>query len=649
MKPIAFVFALAAGACAFQTPYLISAAALSDSSIRITWRNNDAASQGYVLLRKSGNEQAFIFLDSVKDAGTNTFIDTPLADSTMYYYRMYAYTADSVSDTSNAQSATTPKKVFVPIFNAPGMNVAWDNFGPSNFVRVNIYDGSNCEDGFAVYRSDGFGAFHPMKKTTSATPADMNQSISWTDSTVARNIWYAYKAAAIRGTDTLFSNIDTVYTFRPPSPSYLVQFQKIGNYPVNYGEGPAGIWGDSLILKENPAPAGSYTVINIKDKQNPAFAGYVDSTQLIAYPLKSLFPVCLGLGVYNSYYDRQTVMWNDTSVFLGKYCDNKIVLWDNRLLVLKNQVLFLYEMEGEKLMLKDSLRVGYGRMIPALGDGLVLIERPGDYSLRVLPVRINSSGLQALHATANHWGYSMQCGTAMITNGFYNGSLYISSAQWCIGIGPGSTNRQNRQTRIINYAGDTPDFTVFNLGLASGSNSGLLLSSYVTLFLETINAEPTLYGIDIRNPKSLDSSIACKLGYSDTVSTVSGNPIQNIVVDTDSKTLYLIRLKNLSIIGYSILIDTLSTGIHHPNTVHYKQPLPAIKCYTANGIIRIETTGRSIKASLFDASGRMIDRAEFQKCAIALWKLKAPLNGIYFIRVESEGKSGTTKFLSIKK
>jgi hypothetical protein len=194
-----------------------------------------------------------------------------------------------------------------------------------------------------------------------------------------------------------------------------------------------------------------------------------------------------------------------------------------------------------------------------------------------------------------------------------------------------------------------PLFTLENMGLQNGKNSSVFLSPYVTLFLELSSSEPTLYGIDIRNPKSLSTSMACNLGYSDTVTTVSGNPIQNIVVDTVSKTLYLIRLKSLSIIGYSILIDTLSSGIIHPNIVHYQQPLPVIRCFAANGIIRIETAGHAIKAGLFDASGRMIDRAEFQKCAIALWKPQTTLNGIYFIRIESEGKSGATKVLSIKK
>jgi hypothetical protein len=47
MKNIGLLLCFSTLSFALEAPYLISAAALSDSSVELQWRNNDIATQGY--------------------------------------------------------------------------------------------------------------------------------------------------------------------------------------------------------------------------------------------------------------------------------------------------------------------------------------------------------------------------------------------------------------------------------------------------------------------------------------------------------------------------------------------------------------------------------------------------------------------------
>jgi hypothetical protein len=47
MKNIGLLLCFSTLSSALEAPYLISATALSDSSVELRWRNNDIATQGY--------------------------------------------------------------------------------------------------------------------------------------------------------------------------------------------------------------------------------------------------------------------------------------------------------------------------------------------------------------------------------------------------------------------------------------------------------------------------------------------------------------------------------------------------------------------------------------------------------------------------
>jgi hypothetical protein len=49
MKKLMVILAACSMTYALNAPYLISATALSDSSVELTWRNNDIATEGYII------------------------------------------------------------------------------------------------------------------------------------------------------------------------------------------------------------------------------------------------------------------------------------------------------------------------------------------------------------------------------------------------------------------------------------------------------------------------------------------------------------------------------------------------------------------------------------------------------------------------
>jgi hypothetical protein len=52
-------------AFSLEAPYLISANALSDSSISLAWRNNDAETEGFIVQRRDSTQTDYSIIDSV--------------------------------------------------------------------------------------------------------------------------------------------------------------------------------------------------------------------------------------------------------------------------------------------------------------------------------------------------------------------------------------------------------------------------------------------------------------------------------------------------------------------------------------------------------------------------------------------------------
>jgi len=85
-------------------PSDLSAQAMSETEIQLTWSDNASDETGFTLERKTGGEHD-VTIDLPADA--NSYLDIGLASSTTYTYRVWAYDASTTSDYSNEASAST--------------------------------------------------------------------------------------------------------------------------------------------------------------------------------------------------------------------------------------------------------------------------------------------------------------------------------------------------------------------------------------------------------------------------------------------------------------------------------------------------------------------------------------------------------------
>ena len=387
--PILLVCSLSYG---LNAPYLISATALSDSSVELSWRNNDAGTTGFIVQRKDSTEIVYHFVDSVKSPTQLTYTDmNGLLPVTLYTYQVIAYSAAEVSDTSNSLQVVTPARQI--IFNQPSVSIYW-NFDTSGAVKIRISDNANCETGYRIYRDEDFSSsFSLISQITSTNPEQMD-SIIWYDNSVSPNTWYNYHIAAYTSSDSIFSSPCSTYTFQVIQPQEVVKLQKISDFPVS----DSGSWsvkiGDSIILKESNAPAGMFTVINISDPANPLFAGYIDSATALSYPLHTLMPIYLRFGVSDRY------GYSGSNRYL---LHNNVMSWKNGVLVLTDSILTMYSIIDTSLVPVDTLNInlsGYSYSILLLNDSLLTVEHENSGTFNrdkfFSPIRLLSSGFSLL-------------------------------------------------------------------------------------------------------------------------------------------------------------------------------------------------------------------------------------------------------------
>jgi len=89
-----------------NAPSSLSGAATSPSSTAIYWTDNSSGETGFKIERKTGAAGTYSQIGTAP-ANTTSYNDTGLTASTVYYYRVRAYTADVNSSYSNEISITT--------------------------------------------------------------------------------------------------------------------------------------------------------------------------------------------------------------------------------------------------------------------------------------------------------------------------------------------------------------------------------------------------------------------------------------------------------------------------------------------------------------------------------------------------------------
>lgn len=98
-------------------PTNLIAAALGPTTIKLDWNDNSNNELGFRIERKNGFNGEFILIDSVGENITS-YTDNSVSDTTLYYYRVYAYNAQHNSAYSNIAQVTTPVPVQLVFFSA---------------------------------------------------------------------------------------------------------------------------------------------------------------------------------------------------------------------------------------------------------------------------------------------------------------------------------------------------------------------------------------------------------------------------------------------------------------------------------------------------------------------------------------------------
>ena len=641
MKKIFAVLLLSSFSYALEAPYLISATALSDSSVQLAWRNNDITTVGFIIQRKDSTDATFKTIDSVKSATVTSYTDSKnLQPQTVYTYQMLAYDATSVSVASNAQQATTSARV--EIFKKPSIKVNWD-FDTSKSVRVTIFDSSNCETGYRAFRDEGFsGSFGRLAEIISVNPG-RRDSIVWYDSTIAVNTWYNFKVAVFKSNDSIYSEACSTYTFQGIQPKQVVRLEKLGEVPVS-----ATIWsaqaGDSIICKENPSPDGKFSVINVKDSKHPKFEGYLDSTSLLSYPLQTLLPVFMKYGVSNSYTKRNVIQCKDI------------------MLVLKDSIISMHKIQNNNMAFIDSFRIikngDLETKILLLSDTILVVQfnrkdNSSSTTVFLIPIFPSPSGfgnLPEIEIGYDHYRPSSSNYSWPYIHGYYNKNVIISQDGIKGGTGlPPTIYWHNLLiydsylNRRVELPGNMPYANAYNTGLYISALDNLCTYDYMSSpHGQSENVPTELFVCNVLNPYSRTFDSLNNAIYRDTVHTQ--NQLQNILLDTLNKRVFLIFDNNLTVLGYS----NAPVGVSYqpdksPSTVKHFTFLTSP--FSRGVTIVLPFTRRPSDLFFYDLSGRLIDKMAGVTSNAVLWRPKARTTGCYFVFVKSGGVRFVERFI----
>ena len=606
------------GISALEAPYLISATPLSDTSVSLAWRNNDAATQGFIIQRCDSTEAEFATIDSVRSSIQLEYTDVKgLKPVTNYRYRIIAYNATEVSDTSNNLSITTlPHTV---LLEKPSVSLSWEP-DISKDVLVTISDYTSGETGYRLFRADGENdPYRLVAQFIGASPGNRGE-IEWHDTTISLNKWYKYRALVYYSNDSLFSDSCMILTFCaiPLSPAIL--FEKICEFPVAGSNGWSAIVGDSLYLKESVSPADKFTIINVKDPANPKFDGYIDSSVLESYPMETMIPIYLKTGVFNKY----------KAIHVTKYKDLVLATQKD-----KDHAMYLYKIEGDTLIIINGTSVMIGTQYIPFGtnfyrsdDSTVAISyyRPrasGDYKCCTI-FQLTTDGFHSKGTT------EFERDTGYFTvHGFFESMLLLSTTNDTSGrYNIFAKDMQSNRTYKFIHTGPIAD--VYNTGVA--------LAPHIALYTNG----PEFFAAHVADYKGYETAKNDSAVYLD--SAHLDDPLQNVLADTISRKVYLIYSNTLSILNYYPEYSRISNRPMSSTSSIGKYAI-ITRRNGADITIILPSNSRHADLCFYDLNGRVIEKFMGIKSNAVSWK---PRSRGCFIAMLKSGKNVLTERIVVK-
>ncbi|NWF91108.1 MAG: putative Ig domain-containing protein, partial [Ignavibacteriaceae bacterium] len=198
----------------------------------VAWQDNSTNELGFVLERKlgdSGSAEPFSILDSLA-AGTTSFEDSTLADTTTYTYRVKAFNSFTESEYSNMASVSTILSSIL----SPSSLTAVLSLTKINHAELNWQDNSSNESGFILERKTGDSASVEPYVLLDTLTAGVT---SFEDSTLSDTTTYTYRVKAYNlFVESGYSNIASVTTILSTvaSPSNLTA--QLSSTKVNHVE-----------------------------------------------------------------------------------------------------------------------------------------------------------------------------------------------------------------------------------------------------------------------------------------------------------------------------------------------------------------------------------------------------------------------------
>ena len=608
---------------ALNAPYLIDVNVSNDSSVELSWRNNDISTQGFVILRKNSDLTEFAFLDSIKSATTLAYIDQKeLLAATTYTYRILAYDDSTLSDTSNSLTVTTPKH---PL-KTPSISIdSWD-FDTSKSVRVSIFDSSISETKYVIYKDEGFsGNFAIAAEIISEDPSKLD-IIEWFDTTVAFNKWYNYKVAIFENTDSSLSAACSTCTFHfiQSETVPILRFFKKSEFPISLTDGISAKAGDSIIIKETNSPSEQYSVFNVKDAANPKFDGYIDSTKLLLYPLNTLLPVFLKFNTSNKYQWNKALFFNNNLVVATEQPSNY-----NR---------SMYRIQDDSLALVNTIRYrdGNGYTVVYLNDSVAAfrsyidVMRPQMRVNNLSLCKVSSMGISLLPWPIEPWASEPE-----YKNIFgISGNFFISTS--------------NISDTVVLHVYDL--FLSRVVYLRSKTSSPDLddaiceIMPHGYLCIKSSIAEngriDELYLRDSRNPNSFYLSSVNNAVYRNTVD--SSNTLQNLFIDTLNHYIYLLYTHKASIIEYKFDLLGSKQSLIKPTVSH--SDLTIMR--TSSGImIKNPFEGKTANLCIYKIDGRLLDKFVITSGHVIRWKPNDDHGGCYIAVFRSGARTYRKMFV----
>lgn len=165
-------------------PSNLSATAISQTRIDLTWQDNSDNEDGFKIERKTGAGGTYTQI-STTAANTTSYQNTGLTVGTLYYYRVRASNVVGDSEFSNEAQATT----WIPTApNAPS-NLTATTISTTQ-INLTWTDNSNDESGFKIERKTGSGGTYAQIATVTAN------TISYQNTSLAAGTTYYYRARA---------------------------------------------------------------------------------------------------------------------------------------------------------------------------------------------------------------------------------------------------------------------------------------------------------------------------------------------------------------------------------------------------------------------------------------------------------------------